>query len=283
VIFIGRFLADVLVLSVRRNPCRTKGGGAETSAERTVLTVPQVFALSEAIEPRYRALVLMATFTSLRWGELCALRPSDIDLEARIVRVERSLTELENGRLAFGPPNTERDWLRCRVLSFLGTAYFDEVMPAKASPSLGAELVAEDAGAIVGALDLSAEGQVATIDTIAVHPDHQRRGIGTSLLTQACSRAHALGSTTIEAWTRDDEPTLRWYRSRGFAESDHYLHVYADCYAQPGESADAVQGSPEFDVIKVFLHADLDHEAEMRTRFTRVHVCRRFSRPVTTA
>jgi integrase len=69
--------------------------------------VPQVFALSEAIEPRYRALVLMATFTGLRWGELCALRPTDIDLEARIVRVERSLTELENGRLAFGPPKTE--------------------------------------------------------------------------------------------------------------------------------------------------------------------------------
>lgn len=39
--------------------------------------------------------------------ELCALRPTDIDLEGRIVRVERSLTELENGRLAFAPPKTE--------------------------------------------------------------------------------------------------------------------------------------------------------------------------------
>jgi integrase len=49
----------------------------------------------------------MATFTSLRWGELCALRRTDIDLAARIIRVERSLTELENGGLAFGPPKTE--------------------------------------------------------------------------------------------------------------------------------------------------------------------------------
>jgi integrase len=93
--------------AIRRNPCRIKRGGAETSPERTVLTVPQVFALAEATEPRYRALVLMATFTSLQWGELCALRRSDIDMGARIIRVQRSLTELENGGLAFGPPKTE--------------------------------------------------------------------------------------------------------------------------------------------------------------------------------
>ncbi len=176
-------------------------------------------------------------------------------------------------------PADEQAWLRCRVLSFLGTAYFDDVMPAKKSPSLGAELVAEESGAIVGVLDLSTEGQIATIDTIAVHPDHQRRGIGTTLLERACARAEGLGATTIDAWTRDDEPTLRWYRSRGFAESDHYLHVYADCYARAGEPAEAAQCGPEFDLIKVFLHADLDREAEMRARFTRVHVCRRFSRP----
>jgi integrase len=92
--------------AIRRNPCRIKGGGGESSPERLVLTVPQVFALSEAVDPRYRALVLLATFTSLRWGELCALRPSDIDTEARTVRVERSLTELQNGALAFGPPKS---------------------------------------------------------------------------------------------------------------------------------------------------------------------------------
>ena len=93
--------------AIRRNPCRIKGGGAESSPERVVLTVPQVFALSDAIDPRYRALVLLATFTSLRWGELCALRRQDIDMDARTVRVERSLTELQDGALAFGPPKTD--------------------------------------------------------------------------------------------------------------------------------------------------------------------------------
>ncbi len=93
--------------AIRRNPCRLKGAGTEQSAERRMLTVPQVFAFVEVLEPRYRAFVLLGTFASLRWGELCALRRCDIDLETRTIRVERSLTELQNGALAFGPPKTD--------------------------------------------------------------------------------------------------------------------------------------------------------------------------------
>lgn len=177
-------------------------------------------------------------------------------------------------------PADEQGWLRCRVLSFLGTAYFDDVMPVKKTPAAGAELVAVDDGAVVGILDLSADGNLATIETIAVHPDHQHRGIGIMLFEQARARGAALGATTIDAWTRDDEPTLRWYRARGFRESDHYLHVYADYYLSVGEPAAAVERRPGLEPIKIFLHATLDHEAEMRKKFRRVHVCRRFSRPI---
>lgn len=174
----------------------------------------------------------------------------------------------------------EDDWLRCRVLSFLRTPYFDDVMPAKMSPAVGAELVGVDAGIIVGLLDLSVDGTLATIETIAVHPDCQHQGIGSQLFEQARIRAAVLGATTIDAWTRDDEPTLRWYRNRGFTESEHYLHVYADLYVRASEPADAVQRLPGLEPVKVFLHATLDREEEMRQKFRRVHVCRRFARPV---
>jgi ribosomal protein S18 acetylase RimI-like enzyme len=177
-------------------------------------------------------------------------------------------------------PADEQGWLRCRVLSFLGTAYFDDVVPAKTSPAVGAELVATDAGAVVGILDLSVAGTLATIETIAVHPDHQHRGIGTMLFDQARVRAAALGAATIDAWTRDDEATLRWYRARGFRESDHYLHVCADYYVSRDEPAQAVEPRPGLEPIKVFLHATLDLEAEARKKFRRVHVCRRFAQPV---
>jgi ribosomal protein S18 acetylase RimI-like enzyme len=135
-------------------------------------------------------------------------------------------------------------------------------------------------GTVVGVLDLSIDGTLATIDTIGVHPDYQHQGIGTRLFERACGRAASLGADTIEAWTRDDEATLRWYRARGMSESCHYLHVYADYYPDASEPARAVQALPGLTPMRVFLHVMLDHEAEMRARFRRVHVCRRFAMSV---
>lgn len=71
---------------IKRNPCRIKG------AERPILSVAQVYALADAVGLRYRALILLAAFTSLRWGELAALTPADIDLDACTVRSPVSLT-----------------------------------------------------------------------------------------------------------------------------------------------------------------------------------------------
>ena len=177
-------------------------------------------------------------------------------------------------------PADEQGWLRCRVLSFLPTAYFDDVLTAKPTVDRGVELVAEVDGDVAGIIDASIDGGLATIDTIAVHPDHQRRGIGAVLLSAAKEQVTAAGATTLDAWTRDDEPTLSWYRAMGFAESDHYLHVYADHYVDPEEPRRAVQPTPGLTPIKVFLHGRLEDEERMRAQFRRVHVCRRFSMPL---
>jgi integrase len=45
---------------IRRNPCRIKGASVKKSPERPVLTIGEVYALADAIGPRYRALVLLA-------------------------------------------------------------------------------------------------------------------------------------------------------------------------------------------------------------------------------
>jgi integrase len=92
---------------IRRNPCRIKGAGQERSPERPVLTVPEVYAQADAVAGRYRALVLLGVFSSLRWGELAALRRSDIDFQVRIVRVSRQLSEQRGGGFAFGPPKSD--------------------------------------------------------------------------------------------------------------------------------------------------------------------------------
>jgi integrase len=90
---------------VRRNPCRIPGAGVEASPERPTATLDEVFALAGAIEPRFRALVLLATFTGIRWGEAIALRRRHVDLSRRTLRVEASVSEV-NGALVVGPPKT---------------------------------------------------------------------------------------------------------------------------------------------------------------------------------
>ena len=62
----------------------------------------QVYVLADAADERYRALVLFAAFSSLRWGELAALRRSDIDIQVRTVRVARQLNERHGGGFVFG-------------------------------------------------------------------------------------------------------------------------------------------------------------------------------------
>jgi len=54
---------------------------------------------------RYRALILLAAFSSLRWGELVALRPEDIDLDGCTVGVTRQLNKPGTVPL-FGPPKS---------------------------------------------------------------------------------------------------------------------------------------------------------------------------------
>jgi integrase len=55
---------------------------------------------------RFRALVLLTTFASLRWGEVIALRRSDLDLEKHTVRVREQLIELDGGAMVLAPPKS---------------------------------------------------------------------------------------------------------------------------------------------------------------------------------
>ncbi len=91
---------------IRRNPCRIKGAGQEDSPERPVVPVASLTELLERIPVRYRAMLLLATFASLRFGELAALHREDIDLEHCCVRVVRSLVQTDDGRLIDAEPKS---------------------------------------------------------------------------------------------------------------------------------------------------------------------------------
>ena len=80
---------------IRRNPCRVKGAVSYDHPERPTATVAEVYEIAEAIGKRWRALVLLAAFTSLRWGELIGLRRRHLDLDAGFVTVKMAVTETD--------------------------------------------------------------------------------------------------------------------------------------------------------------------------------------------
>lgn len=91
---------------IGRNPCILKNAGRERPAERPIANLPQVFALADAADPRCRAMFLVATFCSLRFGELIALTRRRVDLLHGLVHVVEQYVELVDGTRVLGPPKT---------------------------------------------------------------------------------------------------------------------------------------------------------------------------------
>jgi len=167
----------------------------------------------------------------------------------------------------------ERGWLICRLLSFFDSAFFDDVQREKVRYDNDAvELVAVQDGTIVGLLDLECEsdglsprpGACGMIWQLATHPDHQRQGIASALLEEAERRASERGIVRIEAWTRDDAATQRWYERHGFVKVESYLHVYL-------ERDDLRAFDGDLRLVKAFAHYTGDRREEIRSRYGRVH------------
>jgi integrase len=97
-------IADGLLAT---NPCAIKGAGVERAKERPVITVAQVWALAEAIEPRFKLMVLLAGFMGLRKGELFGLTRERVDLMHRTILIVEQRQQLRDGTVLTGPPKTE--------------------------------------------------------------------------------------------------------------------------------------------------------------------------------
>lgn len=91
---------------IPKNPCVLRGASTERPPERPTASVAQVFELADAIEPQFRAMILLATFAGLRLGELRALRCDRLDLLHRRVHVVEQFQQLSDGTQLLGPPKT---------------------------------------------------------------------------------------------------------------------------------------------------------------------------------
>lgn len=80
--------------------------------------------------------------------------------------------------------------------------------------------VAEANGALAGVLVLMRAPQGLLIDNIAVHPEHQHKGLGRRLLGLAESEAHGLGCSHLELYTHElMTENIALYRRAGYVET----------------------------------------------------------------
>lgn len=88
------------------NPCRVRGASTSERASKTVpLSADELTALIDAMPTRYRAMIALAGWGGLRFGELIELRRSDVDGRRGIVHVRRAAV-LVNGTFVVGTPKT---------------------------------------------------------------------------------------------------------------------------------------------------------------------------------
>ena len=103
---------------ILRTPCRGVQLPANETAEMRFLSPSEIQELADAINPRFRALVLTGAYTGARFGELAALLADDFNSEDHHIQIVRSLSEV-NGHLHFGEPKTRAARRRVTLPSWL--------------------------------------------------------------------------------------------------------------------------------------------------------------------
>ncbi len=91
---------------IQANPCRLRGAGAERSEEMRIATPAEVQGIADAVDDRWRALILTAAYSGLRWGELTGLRRRDVDPAAGTITVTGQLSEVKGKIELDAPPKT---------------------------------------------------------------------------------------------------------------------------------------------------------------------------------
>jgi integrase len=176
---------------------------------------------------RWAPLWALAAATGLRRGELLALRWADVDLEAGVVHVDRSVTQVQQQRLYVTPKNHERR---------------DVALDAHTVATVRAWRKSQLAERLAwGAAYLDAEGLVFTWeDGRPVLPDFVTKAFGnlTTGLEVPRLKLHELRHTHATMLLRDGVPVHVVAKRLGHKDPSVTLNVYAD--AIPDDDGRAV-------------------------------------------
>lgn len=132
----------------------------------------------------------------------------------------------------------ENSWIRCRVVSFMDSSYFDDVQNFREkydNPSV--RLVAVENNNVIGFLDVEFENEPGDICYfrgekggviwhLGVLPEFRAKKVATLLWSKAKEMLINKGVSRIEVWTQDDKPATNWYLKQGFKMKEAYLNAF---------------------------------------------------------
>ena len=88
------------------NPCKVPGGSHAPKQHTTkIASLDELDTIVKAMPERYRAMVLLAAWCGLRFGELTELRRSDLDMAEGVVHVRRGVVRA-GGEVIVGTPKS---------------------------------------------------------------------------------------------------------------------------------------------------------------------------------
>lgn len=130
------------------------------------------------------------------------------------------------------------EWVKCRLLSFLDSSYFDDVHREKEkeeNPTLSLLALFNDE--VIGFIDIEYESNIGDVYYLkgkqggvvwhlGVLKQYRRHGVANRLLEDAIVRLKDLNIERLEAWTQDDLAANKWYEKQGFVFKESYLNAY---------------------------------------------------------
>jgi integrase len=120
---LARVLAEAeAARMIPRNPAHRVALPKSSKQRMRFLEPVGIGTLADAIQPRFRALIFMAGYSGLRWGELAALRLERLDLLRGSVDVRESFSEIGGRLVVVGTKSGERRTVPlprslCQILS----------------------------------------------------------------------------------------------------------------------------------------------------------------------
>ncbi len=104
---------------IATNPCRGVKLPRPERREMRFLTLIEVRALAEGIDPRWRAMVFTGALCGLRFGEVASLQVASLDLEGKSLTVTTTLSDVSGEPLRLAPPKTKASRRRISLPQFM--------------------------------------------------------------------------------------------------------------------------------------------------------------------